>query len=65
MKNVPTNLSNLKSKADKLDADKLVPVPIDLSKLSHVVKIDVVKKDLYTAKIKKKILKLKYLILRT
>ena len=54
MKNVPTNLSNLKSKADKLDADKLVPVPIDLSKLSHVVKIDVVKKDLYTAKIKKK-----------
>ena len=49
----------------KLDADKLVPVPVDLSKLSHVVKIDVVKKDLYTAKIKKKILKLKYLILRT
>ena len=65
MKNVPTNLSNLKSKVDKLDADKLVPVPIDLSKLSHVVKIDVVKKDLYTAKIKKKILKIKYLILRT
>ena len=54
LKNVPTNLSNLKSKADKLDADKLVPVPIDLSKLSHVVKIDVVKKDLYNAKIKKK-----------
>ena len=38
----------------KLDADKLVPVPVDLSKLSHVVKIDVVKKDLYNAKIKKK-----------
>ena len=38
MKNVPTNLSNLKSKVDKLDVDKLVPVPVDLSKLSDVVK---------------------------
>ena len=55
MKNVPTNLSNLKSKVDKLDVDKLVPVPLDLSKLS-----DVVKKDLYNAKIK--ILKIQYLI---
>ena len=31
MKNVPTNLSNLKSKVDKLDVDKLVPAPVDLS----------------------------------
>ena len=38
LKNVPTNLSNLKAKVDKLDVDKLVPVPIDLSKLSDVVK---------------------------
>ena len=29
----------MKSKVDKLDADKLVPVPVDLSKLSDVVKM--------------------------
>ena len=51
-KNVPTNLSNLKSKVDKLDLNNLVRVPVDLSKLSHVVKNDVVKKDVYNAKIK-------------
>ena len=28
----------MKSKVDKLDVDKLVPIPIDLSKLSDVVK---------------------------
>ena len=50
--NVPTNLSNLKSKVDKLDVDKKVPVPVDLSKLSDVVKNDAAKKDLYNAKIK-------------
>ena len=32
------NLSNLKSKVDKFDVDNLVPVPVDLSKLSDVVK---------------------------
>ena len=42
LKNVPTNLSNFKTKIDKLD--ELVPVPVDLSKLSDVVKNDVVKK---------------------
>ena len=42
----------MKSKVDKLDADKLVLVPVDLSKLSDVVKNYVVKKDLYYAKIK-------------
>ena len=52
MKNVPTNLSNLKNKVDKLDVAKLVPVSVDLSKLSDVVKKDVVKKDVYEAKIK-------------
>ena len=52
MKNVATNLSTLKSKVDKLDVDKLLPVPIGLSKLSDVVKNDVVKKDVYNAKIK-------------
>ena len=30
-KNIPTNLSNLKSKVDKLDVDKLLPVTVDLS----------------------------------
>ena len=39
-----TNLANLKSEVDKLDIDKLVPVPVDLSKLSDVVKNDVIKK---------------------
>ena len=38
------NLVSLKTEADKLDIDKLVPVPVDLSKLSDVLKNDVVKK---------------------
>ena len=42
-----TNLANLKSEVDKLDIDKLKSVPTDLSKLSNVVKNDVVKKDIY------------------
>ena len=37
-------LSHLKTEVDKLDIDKLVPVPIDLTKLSNVVKNDVAKK---------------------
>ena len=40
-----TNLANLKTEVDKLDIDKLVPVPTDLSKWRKVVKNDVVKKD--------------------
>ena len=42
-----TNLSSLKTEVDKLDVDKLVPIPNDLSKLSNVVKNDVVKKIKY------------------
>ena len=42
-----TNLANLKTEVDKLDIDKLAPVPVDLSKLSAVVKNDVVKKAVY------------------
>ena len=42
-----TNLANLKTEVDKLGIDKLVPVPVDLSKLSDVVKNHVVKKDVY------------------
>ena len=32
------NLANLKTEVDKLEIDKLVPIAIDLSKLSDVVK---------------------------
>ena len=39
-----TNVANLKTKVDKLDIDKLAPVPADLSKLSNVVNNEVVKK---------------------
>ena len=42
-----SNLASLKTEVDKLDIDKLVPVPADLSKLSDAVKNDVVKKDAY------------------
>ena len=40
-----TNLANLKTKIDRLDIDKLVPISVDLRKLSNVVKIEVVKKN--------------------
>ena len=54
------DLAKLKSEANnldidelaELDADKLKTVPVDLSKLSDVVKNDVVKKDVYNAKIR-------------
>ena len=39
-------------KVDKLDVDKLIPVPVDLSELKDVVKNDVVRKDAYNTKIK-------------
>ena len=42
-----TNLASFKTEVDKLDIDKLAPVPVDLSKLSDVVKNDVVKKTVY------------------
>ena len=42
-----TDLASLKTEVDKLDIDKLAPVPVDLSKLSDVVKNDVVKKAVY------------------
>ena len=42
-----TNLADLKTEVDKLDIDKLVSIPHDLSKLSNVVKNDVVKKTEY------------------
>ena len=42
-----TNLASLKTEADKLNIDKLVPIPDDLSKLNNVVKNDVIKKTVY------------------
>ena len=40
-----SNLASLKTEVDTLDIDKLVPVSVDLSKLSDLVKNDVVKKN--------------------
>ena len=42
-----TNLANLKTEVDKLDIDKLKPLPDDVSKLSNVVANEVVKKTEY------------------
>ena len=42
-----TNLASLKTEVDKLNIDKLALAPVDLSKLSDVVKNDVIKKTAY------------------
>ena len=42
-----TNWASLKTEVDKLDIVKLVPVSVDLSKLSDAVKNDAVKKAVY------------------
>ena len=42
-----TNLVDLKTEVEKLDIDKLAPIPVDLSKLSDKVKNDFVKKTVY------------------
>ena len=39
-----TNLANLKSEVDKLDGNKLKPIPTDLSKLSDLVKMMLLKR---------------------
>ena len=44
-----TNLSNLMTEVDKIGVDKLKTVPIDLTKLSSIVKNDVVKKTEYNS----------------
>ena len=46
-----TNLAALKTEVDKIDADKLKTVPVDLAKLSNVVKNDAVKKTDYNTKV--------------
>ena len=47
LKSVPNNLINLKS-----EVDKSVPVPVDLSKLSNIVKNDVIKRYVYNVNIR-------------
>ena len=42
-----SNWASSKTEVDKLDINKLVPVPLDLSKLSDVVKNNGVKKAVY------------------
>ena len=68
-----TNLANLKTEVDKLDIDKIAPVPVDLSKLGDVVKNDVAKKTVYDKLVAKEnnidtndfVLKAKYQIYKT
>ena len=48
-----SNLASLKTEVDKLDIDKLVLVSVNLSKLSDVVKNNVVKKTVYDRSIAK------------
>ena len=55
-----TNLAALKTEVDKLDIDKLVPAPTDLSKLSNVVKNNVVKKTVYNIDTSDFVLKTNY-----
>ena len=45
-----TNLAALKTEVDRLDIDKLVPVPEDLSKLSKEEQEDFTKKQILTLK---------------
>ena len=45
------NLAAIKTEVDKIDADKLKTVPVDLAKLSNVVNHDVVKKTDHNTKI--------------
>ena len=53
MKNVTSSFRNLKSEVDKLDIDKLETTSVDLSKLSDVVKNEVVNKTAYDELVKK------------
>ena len=46
-----TNLAALKTEVDKIDADKLKTVPVDLAKLTNAVENDLVKKTDYISKV--------------
>ena len=45
-------MASLKAEVEKLDIDKLIPLPV-LSKLSDVVKSDIVKKTLFNKSVAK------------
>ena len=63
MENVPSGLNILKSKVDKLDVDEVPPASEDLSKLSDVVKMKFLKRQIIM--LRSRILKIKYLLLLT
>ena len=46
-----TNLAALKTEVDKIDADKLNTVPVDLAKLTNAVENDLAKKTVYNTKV--------------
>ena len=46
-----TNLAALETEVDKIDADKLKTIPVDLAKLTNAVEHDVVKKTDYNTKV--------------
>ena len=46
-----TNLASLKTEVDKIDADKLKTVPVDLAKLTNAVEHYLVKKTVYNTKV--------------
>ena len=46
-----TNLAALKTEVDKIDADKLKTVPVDLAKLTNAVENDLAKKTVYNTKV--------------
>ena len=47
LKNIPCGLSSCLNKGEKLDIGKLETAPIEMSKLTNVVKYDVLKKSEY------------------
>ena len=56
LKNTLSGLNTLKSKADKLDIGKLETSLVDLSKLSTVVKSDVIRETKYDKLVKRLII---------
>ena len=46
-----TNLAALKTDVDKIDADKIKTVPVDLAKLTNAVEHDLVKTTVYNRKV--------------
>ena len=47
-RNVPTGLNNVKTKLDNLDVVELKSLPVDLKKLSDLVKNEVIKSSDWT-----------------